>query len=75
MTAKKQVCGSGEGCQCADHLHGVWAYCSSNFSAMKATVLFDGRNLDELRDIKSHGIEYHNIGRVEVDLNQRKFSR
>ncbi len=33
-------------------------------TAMKATVIFDGRNLYEPRDIKSHGIEYHGIGRV-----------
>ncbi len=44
------------------------AYRSPNWpalkTAMKATVIFDGRNLYEPRDIKSQGIEYHGIGRV-----------
>jgi len=44
------------------------AYQSPNWpalkNAMKATVIFDGRNLYEPRDIKSQGIEYHSIGRV-----------
>jgi UDPglucose 6-dehydrogenase len=38
-------------------------------AAMKATVIFDGRNLYEPRDIKSQGIEYHGIGRV-VDAHR-----
>jgi UDPglucose 6-dehydrogenase len=54
------------------------AYRSPNWpalkTAMKATVIFDGRNLYEPRDIKSQGIEYHGIGRVVFDLNQREFS-
>ncbi len=49
------------------------AYRSPNWpalkTAMKATVIFDGRNLYEPRDIKSHGIEYHGIGRV-VDAHR-----
>ncbi len=44
------------------------AYRSPNWSvlktAMKAEVIFDGRNLFDPRDIKSQGIEYHSIGRV-----------
>ncbi len=55
------------------------AYRSPNWpalkAAMKATVIFDGRNLYEPRDIKSQGIEYHGIGRVVFDLNQREFSQ
>ena len=55
------------------------AYRSPNWSAlktaMKATVIFDGRNLYDPKDIKSQEIEYHGIGRVVFDLNQRKFSR
>jgi UDPglucose 6-dehydrogenase len=54
------------------------AYRSPNWpalkTAMKATVIFDGRNLYEPRDIKSQGIEYHGIGRVVFDQNQREFS-
>jgi UDPglucose 6-dehydrogenase len=49
------------------------AYRSPNWpalkTAMKATVIFDGRNLYEPRDIKSQGIEYHGIGRV-VDAHR-----
>jgi UDPglucose 6-dehydrogenase len=49
------------------------AYRSPNWpalkTAMKATVIFDGRNLYEPRDIKSQGIEYHGIGRV-VDADR-----
>jgi UDPglucose 6-dehydrogenase len=33
-------------------------------AAMKAAVIFDGRNLYEPRDIKSQGIKYHGIGWV-----------
>jgi UDPglucose 6-dehydrogenase len=55
------------------------AYRSPNWpalkTAMKSTVIFDGRNLYEPRDIKSQGIEYHGIGRAEFDLNQRELSR
>jgi UDPglucose 6-dehydrogenase len=43
-------------------------------AAMKAIVIFDGRNLYEPRDIKNKGIEYHGIGRVAFDINQREFS-
>jgi len=54
------------------------AYRSPNWpalkTAMKATVIFDGRNLYEPGDIKSQGIEYHGIRRVVFDLNQRGFS-
>jgi UDPglucose 6-dehydrogenase len=32
-------------------------------TAMKATVIFDMRNIYEPRDLKSQGIEYHGIGR------------
>jgi UDPglucose 6-dehydrogenase len=53
-------------------------YCCPNWpalkAAMKATVIFDGRNLYEPKDMKSQGIEYHGIGRVVFDLNQREFS-
>ncbi len=49
------------------------AYRSPNWpalkTAMKATVIFDGRNLYEPRDIKSQRIEYHGIGRV-VDAHR-----
>ncbi len=45
------------------------AYRSPNWPAMKAAVIFDGRNLYEPRDIKSQGIEYHGIGRV-VDAHR-----
>ncbi len=49
------------------------AYRSPNWpalkAAMKATVIFDGRNLYEPRDMKSQGIEYHGIGRV-VDAHR-----
>ncbi len=49
------------------------AYRSPNWpalkTAMKATVIFDGRNLYEPKDMKSHGIEYHGIGRV-VDAHR-----
>lgn len=37
-------------------------------TAMKATVIFDGRNLYEPRDIMSQGIEYHGIGRI-IDVH------
>lgn len=37
---------------------------SSLKTAMKATVIFDGRNLYEPSDIKSHEIQYHGIGRI-----------
>lgn len=51
------------------------AYRSPNWSAlktaMKATVIFDGRNLYDPKDIKSQEIEYHGIGRVLFDLNQK----
>jgi UDPglucose 6-dehydrogenase len=44
------------------------AYCSPNWialkTAMKTTVIFDGRNLYKPRVIKNEGIEYHGIGRV-----------
>jgi len=44
------------------------AYRSPNWpalkKAMKAAVIFDGRNLYEPRDIKRQGIEYHCIGRI-----------
>ncbi len=44
------------------------AYRSPNWTAlktaMKTTVIFDGRNLYEPRGMKSQGIEYHGIGRV-----------
>jgi UDPglucose 6-dehydrogenase len=43
-------------------------------TAMKAKVIFDGRNLYEPSDIKSQGIEYHGIGRLVFDLNLRDFS-
>jgi UDPglucose 6-dehydrogenase len=50
------------------------AYRSPNWSAlktaMKATVIFDGRNLYEPSAINSLGIEYHGIGRL--DLRQRE---
>jgi UDPglucose 6-dehydrogenase len=49
------------------------AYCSPNWTAlktaMKTTVIFDGRNLYKPKDIKSEGIEYHGIGRV-VDAHR-----
>ncbi len=49
------------------------AYRSPNWTAlktaMKSTVIFDGRNLYEPRDLKSQGIEYHGIGRV-VDAHR-----
>jgi UDPglucose 6-dehydrogenase len=55
------------------------AYRSPNWpalkTAMKAAVIFDGRNLYKPRDIESQGIEYHGIGRVVFDLNQREISR
>lgn len=49
------------------------AYCSPNWVelkiVMKDTVIFDGRNLYEPRDIKIHGVEYHGIGRV-IDVQR-----
>jgi UDPglucose 6-dehydrogenase len=55
------------------------AYHNPNWSAlktaMKATVIFDGRNLYDPKDIKSQEIEYHGIGRVVFDLNHREFIR
>jgi UDPglucose 6-dehydrogenase len=52
------------------------AYRSPNWPALKtsikSTAIFDGRSLYEPRQIKSQGIEYHGIGRVEFNLNQRE---
>jgi UDPglucose 6-dehydrogenase len=42
-------------------------------AAMKAAVIFDGRNLYEPKDMKNQGIEYHGIGRVLLDLSGREF--
>ncbi len=43
------------------------AYRSPNWialkTAMKATVIFDGRNLYEPKDLTAQGIEYHGVGR------------
>lgn len=43
--------------------------------AMKTSVIFDGRNLYEPRDMKSLEIEYHGIGRLELDPKQSEFSK
>ena len=43
-------------------------------TAMKTPVIFDGRNLYEPGDMKSLRIEYHCIGRVILNQNQREFS-
>jgi hypothetical protein len=51
------------------------AYCSMNWSTTKATVIYDGRNLDEPVDMNSRGVEYLGIVRVVFDLNQGELSQ
>jgi UDPglucose 6-dehydrogenase len=55
------------------------AYRSPNWpelkTAMKDTIIFDGRNLYEPKVLKSQGVEYHGIGRVVFDLNYQEFSK
>jgi UDPglucose 6-dehydrogenase len=55
------------------------AYRSLNWTAlktaMKATAIFDGRNLYEPRDINSQGIEYHCIGRAVFNSDKQEVSR
>jgi UDPglucose 6-dehydrogenase len=55
------------------------AYRSPNWlalkTAMKTSVIFDGRNLYDPKEVHSHEIEYHGIGRAVFDLNRRGFNQ
>lgn len=73
MKANKLVIRSGAGIRSADHRHGVEAYCSMNWSATKAMVISDERNLYQPVDINSRGVEYLDIGRVVFELKQWEF--
>jgi hypothetical protein len=73
MKTNKLVIGSGAGFRCADHRHGVEAYCSANCSATMATVISGESNLYEPIGINSRGVEYLGIGRVTFNINQWEF--